>query len=744
MIKGKALSLKHRVLIYFVLISVVAITSLSLGGVHFLENTLLDKDLSTSRVLAKEVHYNVSQVFTRAERDMRVIAAHPIINDKSYSMKQKLEKLKQLQGLIGDFENVSLLSLEGEILVTTNFNYRGGVKYAAYFKKALKDKATQVSPAYFTLDPKHIVFSFTTPVYDQRGEITYIMYAQLNVNQVTVVIDHLDFGESGEAQLIDEYGRFIAGVSEDELLTPVNGSLREKLSLDSQGIHFERHGVRHGSAYREGSMTVVVSQSYQAVLSVIEKSLNKLIIYSILVLIVVVIVGVYFSYTISRPLDSLVENIRSYSKGDRYHTSNSSTVPEEIGVLGESFNDMLGQIEQYQDEMEQLVSDRTEELAHARDRAEAANKTKTLFLKNMSHEIRTPMNAILGFTQLLKQKESDSSKLDLLKNVINAGNTLLKMLNDLLDLSKTSTDPIGDKLSVVDLREFLRELELVFLGPCSKKHLSFKVHIEEGLPSLLLLDRAKLKQVLTHLLDNAVKFTDEGGVTITVSLLSGKDERTSVDLLFCVKDTGRGIEKEHQKQIFNVFEKPKEDSFNEGSGVGLGLALCKQLLRFMGGSLSLKSLVGEGSEFAVTIPNVEIALKEVENVQKVESVAGEESRVLIVDNKEFNRATIEKVCEAYQCEVQEASDGVEVLRKSRSFLPDVIFLDMEISKLNGFELVRILREGEHMNDVQIIALSTVEQQRAQALEVCNGFILKPINQLEVKYLLESALNKKSS
>lgn len=744
MIKGKSLSLKHRVLIYFVLISVVAITSLSLGGVHFLENTLLDKDLSTSRVLAKEVHYNVNQVFTRAERDMGVIAAHPIINDKSFSMKQKLEKLKQLQGLIGDFENVSLLNLDGEILATTNFNYRGGVKYASYFKKTLKDKATQVSPAYFTLDPKHIVFSFTTPVYDQTGEMTYIMYAQLNVNQVTAVIGHLDFGESGEAQLIDEYGRFIAGVSDDELLTPVSGSLSEKLSLDIQGFRFDREGVRHGSAYREGRMTVVVSQSYQAVLSVIEKSLNKLIIYSVLVLVIVVIVGVYFSYTISRPLDSLVENIRSYSKGDRYQTSNSSTVPEEIGVLGESFNNMLGQIEQYQDEMEQLVSDRTEELAHARDRAEAANRTKTLFLKNMSHEIRTPMNAILGFTQLLKQKESDSSKLDLLKNVINAGNTLLKMLNDLLDLSKTSTATVGDKLSVVDLRKFLRELELVFLGPCSKKQLFFKIHVEEGLPSLLLLDRTKLKQVLMHLLDNAVKFTDEGGVTISVSLLRGKNERTSIDLLLSVKDTGRGIEKGHQKQIFNVFEKPKEDSFNEGSGVGLGLALCKQLLRFMGGRLNLKSDVGEGSEFEVTIPNVEIALKEVENVPKLEAVDGDSSRVLIVDNKEFNRATIEKVCEAYHCDIEEASNGVEVLKKARSFLPDVIFLDMEISKLNGFELVRILREDEHMNDVQIIALSTVEQQRARALEVCNGFILKPINQLEVKYLLESSLNKKSS
>ena len=744
MIKGKSLSLKHRVLIYFVLISVVAITSLSLGGVHFLENTLLDKDSSTSRVLAKEVHYNVNQVFTRAERDMGVIAAHPIINDKSFSMKQKLEKLKQLQGLIGDFENVSLLNLDGEILATTNFNYRGGVKYASYFKKTLKDKATQVSPAYFTLDPKHIVFSFTTPVYDQTGEMTYIMYAQLNVNQVTAVIGHLDFGESGEAQLIDEYGRFIAGVSDDELLTPVSGSLSEKLSLDIQGFRFDREGVRHGSAYREGRMTVVVSQSYQAVLSVIEKSLNKLIIYSVLVLVIVVIVGVYFSYTISRPLDSLVENIRSYSKGDRYQTSNSSTVPEEIGVLGESFNNMLGQIEQYQDEMEQLVSDRTEELAHARDRAEAANRTKTLFLKNMSHEIRTPMNAILGFTQLLKQKESDSSKLDLLKNVINAGNTLLKMLNDLLDLSKTSTATVGDKLSVVDLRKFLRELELVFLGPCSKKQLFFKIHVEEGLPSLLLLDRTKLKQVLMHLLDNAVKFTDEGGVTISVSLLRGKNERTSIDLLLSVKDTGRGIEKGHQKQIFNVFEKPKEDSFNEGSGVGLGLALCKQLLRFMGGRLNLKSDVGEGSEFKVTIPNVEIALKEVENVPKLEAVDGDSSRVLIVDNKEFNRATIEKVCEAYHCDIEEASNGVEVLKKARSFLPDVIFLDMEISKLNGFELVRILREDEHMNDVQIIALSTVEQQRARALEVCNGFILKPINQLEVKYLLESSLNKKSS
>lgn len=741
MIKQRALSLKHRVLIYFVLISVVAISSLSVGGVHFLEKTLLEKDLLTSNILAKEVHYNVNCVFEQAQRDMNLIVADPIIKGETHSVGKKLLKLKQLEELIGEFENISLLSLDGRILATTNFNYMGGEKYSRDFKKTRASKTTEVSPAYFTLDPKHIVFSFTAPVYANDGTMNYILCAQLNVNQVTAVIEHLDFGESGTAQLIDSYGRFIAGVNEVDLLRPVGKSIQDALDLAEQGFKYEKEGVRYGSAYQGARFTVLVSQSYSAVLSVIEESLNKLIIYTVLVLIVVVFVGIYFSYTISRPLDSLIENIKSYAKGDRYETSNSHTVPEEISILGESFNHMLGQIEVYQDEMQQLVINRTEELAHEKDRAEAANRTKTLFLKNMSHEIRTPMNAILGFTQLLKHKEVDSNKLALLKNIMSSGNTLLKMLNDLLDLSKQEAGKLEEQLSVIDLRKFFREIELSFLGPCSQKHLYIKFEYADNLPSFVLLDTLKLKQILGHLLDNAIKFTEKGGLTVSISSHIKKLESSSIDLVILVKDTGKGIEKNHQKQIFNVFERHESDDFNESSGVGIGLTLCKQLLDFLGGDLKLKSELGQGSIFEVRVPNIELAVNELDNLENVPVIDGVGFKVLVADNKEFNRESIKKVCAAYMCEIEEATNGIEVLRKSRNFVPDIIFLDLEISKLDGFEVLRILREDKHLKDIQIIAISTREQHRTLALEEGNGFILKPFSQLQIKHILDSFLKK---
>ena len=698
----------------------------------------------TSNILAKEVHYNVQRVFLHAERDMNLIVEDPVIREKSYSIEEKRAKLKQLEDLIGEFENISLVSIDGRILVTTNFNYMGGVKHSEYFKKTFNEKTTQVSPAYFTLDPQHIVFSFTSPVYDEEGAMNYVLCAQLNVNQVTEVIEQLDFGESGEAQLIDTYGRFIAGVSETELLQPVDNSIQEMLSLGGKGFEYEKDGLRHGSTYQGPQFTVLVSQSYDAVISVIEASLNKLIIYSVLVLFVVVFVGIYFSYTISRPLDSLIKNIKSYAKGDRYQTSNSHAVPEEISVLGESFNDMLSQIEKYQDEMQQLVIDRTEELAHEKDKAEAANRTKTLFLKNMSHEIRTPMNAILGFSQLLKQKEVDANKLDLLKNIMSSGNTLLKMLNDLLDLSKQKSGKFEEELSAVNIKTFFRDIELSFLGRSSKKCINMKFEYGDSLPELVLLDSLKLNQILSHLIDNAIKFTEEGGVSVSISTYASRAESTCVDLVIVVQDTGTGIEKSHQNQIFNVFEKYESDNYNDSSGVGIGLALCKQLLGFLGGSLSFESEFGKGSVFEVRIPNIELVVKEVDSVESSEIIEGDTFKVLVADNKAFNRDVVKKACSSYECEIEEAQSGIEILRKSRNFLPDIIFLDLEISKLDGFEVVRILREDDHMKDVQIIAVSTREQQRALALEVCNGFMLKPLSQMEIKHILNSITSKKLS
>ncbi len=266
----------------------------------------------------------------------------------------------------------------------------------------------------------------------------------------------------------------------------------------------------------------------------------------------------------------------------------------------------------------QTVEDRTAELRHAnvallqeieeRKRAEQeayrANATKTEFLAHLSHEIRTPMNAILGFTELLAARIKDEQLRGFLRSIEISGSTLLTLINDILDLSKIEAGRIELELQPVDLREVLRELEQVFAFQIEKKGLTFNAIYQEELPSAMMLDRTRVRQILFNLVGNAVKYTEQGSISVEVRRSDVDEHRCTLHLL--VSDTGIGIPPSQQKVIFEPFRQGTRMNSSDTRGTGLGLAITQRLVSVMGGSIRLESKLGQGSTFHIVIPAVEV------------------------------------------------------------------------------------------------------------------------------------------
>jgi PAS domain S-box-containing protein len=381
-----------------------------------------------------------------------------------------------------------------------------------------------------------------------------------------------------------------------------------------------------------------------------------------------------------------------------------------------------------------LQVEQEEVVALARAEAEAAAAAKSQFLANMSHEIRTPLTAVLGFTNLLREMELPESAAGYVRRIAGAGNALLAIVNDILDFSKLEAGKFEIRPRPTRLAEVCEETLQLFAIQAEAKGLTTRFEAAPGLPRAAMVDGDRLRQMLINLVGNAIKFTDEGSVTVRIAPAGAG--AVAIEVI----DTGPGLDDEAQALLFQRFTQIDGSMTRQHGGTGLGLAISRGIAEAMGGAVSVTSAPGEGATFRVDLPAPAAELpEELEGVEVAMSIDG--IRVLVVDDNPVNRELSRRILEAAGAEVSDAPDGAEALVQLSQLPVDVVLMDLRMPVLDGRAALRALRETPGPNqDVPVLAFTADADLEGEGdLDGFDGLVRKPIQPLDMYSAIAGAI-----
>ncbi|MGM0508559.1 MAG: ATP-binding protein [Fusobacteriota bacterium] len=386
-------------------------------------------------------------------------------------------------------------------------------------------------------------------------------------------------------------------------------------------------------------------------------------------------------------------------------------------------------------------------LVIAKEEADKANKAKSEFLANMSHEIRTPMNAIIGFSELLEDQNFPGKSKRYIEAIKTAGQNLLELINDILDISKIEAGKLEINYTNTNLNSILDEVMQIFRFSAEEKAIVLK---REGikLKYPVYLDEMRVRQVLINLMGNAIKFTNDGEITLSLKKLNHNQSKNKVNIEISVKDTGIGISEDDKKKIFESFTQQDGQDTRKYGGTGLGLTISKKLANMMNGNILLSSELGKGSTFKLILNEVKILdgeiIDEKKEKQKKEQYQFAKSKILIVEDIHSNVEILAGYLENYDFEIFTAENGEIGVTKTQRLKPDIVFMDIQMPKKNGYDALLEIRKEDNLDNVKVIALtaSVMSEDREKMRSHFDDYLQKPVSKKDIIECLKKYIEYK--
>ncbi|MCC5899493.1 MAG: response regulator [Phormidium sp. BM_Day4_Bin.17] len=448
-----------------------------------------------------------------------------------------------------------------------------------------------------------------------------------------------------------------------------------------------------------------------------------------------ILVALLTSRTLTRPLLDVEQVARQVTQNSDFSFRCPVYHHDEVGSVAASLNQLIERVDVY-----------TRELKVAQKRADRASQAKSEFLANMSHELRTPLNGILGYSQILRRRD-DLNQLQRqgIDIIHQCGSHLLLLINDILDLSKIEAQKMELNVSPVSLMSLLTGVTEMCQIRALEKHLTFTYQPSERLPETIEVDEKRLRQVLINLLGNATKYTEHGGVIFSVSPVDDAEvPDQQIGLHFSVEDTGIGMTPGQLERIFLPFEQVGE-SYQLSEGTGLGLAIAQRIVEMMGGKIQVSSQFGKGScfWFEIIVPVADAVRVETDSLAQIVGYEGRRLTVLLVDDKPQNRMLLTNLLHPLGFQILDADNGAEGFEIAKRHCPDVIITDLVMPILDGFEMMRQIRQTPQLEGVKIIASSASVFERDRHFSTTAGsddFLPRPIEFDRLLLLLEQHLH----